>query len=162
MIFEVILNKLHGKPIPTSPNVHGELQGRLSFPHVCIGSPFKFKQYGQSGAWVSEIYPQLTRVVDDICFIKSVQTDSAIHSVGEQLMHTGHGRPHGPGRRRDEGPLRGPSQRALVRDAAHPGVPLLGSHPEDLAQLLGELRAGSFRHLSAKSSGQASPATTTV
>jgi hypothetical protein len=59
-------------------------------------SVFDFKQYGQSGAWVSEIYPHLTRVVDDIAFIKSVTTDSAIHSVGEQLMHTGHGVPGFP------------------------------------------------------------------
>ena len=57
---------------------------------------FEFKQHGQSGAWVSEIYPRLTQVVDEICFIKSVHTDSAIHSVGEQLMHTGHGRPGFP------------------------------------------------------------------
>lgn len=57
---------------------------------------FDFEQHGQSGAWVSEIYPRLAQVVDDICFIKSVHTDSAIHSVGEQLMHTGHGRPGFP------------------------------------------------------------------
>ena len=57
---------------------------------------FDFKQHGQSGAWVSEIYPRLSQVVDEICFIKSVHTDSAIHSVGEQLMHTGHSRPGFP------------------------------------------------------------------
>ena len=57
---------------------------------------FEFAQHGQSGAWVSEIYPHLSRVVDDICFLKSVTTDSAIHSVGEQLMHTGHSRPGFP------------------------------------------------------------------
>lgn len=57
---------------------------------------FEFAQHGQSGAWVSEIYPRLTRVVDEICFLKSVHTGSAIHSVGEQLMHTGHSRPGFP------------------------------------------------------------------
>ena len=57
---------------------------------------FDFAQHGQSGAWVSEIYPRLTGVVDEICFLKSVHTDSAIHSVGEQLMHTGHSRPGFP------------------------------------------------------------------
>ncbi len=65
--------------------------------HCRIMPPvFSFAQHGQSGAWVSEIYPHLSRVVDDICFIKSVTTDSAIHSVGEQLMHTGHMRPGFP------------------------------------------------------------------
>jgi len=57
---------------------------------------FDFKQHGESGAWVSEIYPQLSKVVDDIAFVKSLHTDSAIHSVGEQLMHTGHNRPGFP------------------------------------------------------------------
>ncbi len=61
-----------------------------------LPSVFGFRQHGQSGAWVSEIYPRLTQVVDEIAFIKSVHTDSAIHSVGEQLMHTGHSRPGFP------------------------------------------------------------------
>ena len=68
-----------------------------SFENSRIIPPvFNFKQHGQSGSWVSEIYPKLSKVVDDICFIKSVHTDSAIHSVGETLMHTGHGRPGFP------------------------------------------------------------------
>ena len=68
-----------------------------SFENSRIIPPvFNFKQHGQSGSWVSEIYPRLSEVVDDICFIKSLHTDSAIHSVGETLMHTGHGRPGFP------------------------------------------------------------------
>ena len=68
-----------------------------SFENSRIIPPvFNFKQHGQSGSWISEIYPKLSKVVDDICFIKSVHTDSAIHSVGETLMHTGHGRPGFP------------------------------------------------------------------
>ena len=57
---------------------------------------FDFSQHGQSGAWVSEIFPRLAAVVDDIAFIKSMHTDSAIHSVGQTLMHTGHSRPGFP------------------------------------------------------------------
>ena len=37
-----MLQQWHGKPIPGSPSVRGELQGRLSFPHVCVGSRFHF------------------------------------------------------------------------------------------------------------------------
>ena len=51
---------------------------------------FDFKQHGQCGAWVSEIYPRLATVVDEITFLKGVHTDSAIHSVGEIIWHTGH------------------------------------------------------------------------
>ncbi len=72
-------------------NPEKTLEGCRILPGV-----FKFAQHGHSGAWVSEIYPRLTQVVDEIAFIKSVHTDSAIHSVGEQLMHTGHGRPGFP------------------------------------------------------------------
>ena len=57
---------------------------------------FEFAKHGQSGAWVSEIFPRLTGVVDEIAFIKSVHTDSAIHSVGQTLAHTGHSRPGFP------------------------------------------------------------------
>ena len=53
---------------------------------------FNFKQHGQCGAWVSEIYPRLSTVVDEITFLKGVHTDSAIHSVGEIIWHTGHQR----------------------------------------------------------------------
>ena len=53
---------------------------------------FSFKRYGQSGAWVSEIFPNLTKVVDDIAFIKSMHTDSPLHSTGQILMHTGYSR----------------------------------------------------------------------
>ena len=53
---------------------------------------FDFKQHGQCGAWVSEIYPRLATVVDEITFLKGVHTDSAIHSVGEIIWHTGHQR----------------------------------------------------------------------
>lgn len=63
---------------------------------LILPSVFEFQQHGQSGSWVSEIFPHLTQVVDEIAFIKSMHTDSAIHSVGEQLMHTGHGRPGFP------------------------------------------------------------------
>ncbi|MEM7479503.1 MAG: DUF1501 domain-containing protein [Planctomycetota bacterium] len=57
---------------------------------------FKFKQYGQSGMWVSEIFPHLSQVVDEITMINSMHTASSIHSVGQVLMHTGfprHGYP---------------------------------------------------------------------
>ncbi len=53
---------------------------------------FNFKQHGQCGAWVSEIFPRLASVVDEITFLKGVHTDSAIHSVGEIIWHTGHQR----------------------------------------------------------------------
>ncbi len=47
-----------------------------------VGSPFKFAQHGQSGAWVSELLPRTAEVVDDLCFIKSMYTEAINHGPG--------------------------------------------------------------------------------
>jgi hypothetical protein len=57
---------------------------------------FSFKQRGQSGIWVSEIFPHLSKVVDEITMINSMHAASSIHSVGQILMHTGYLRPGFP------------------------------------------------------------------
>ena len=54
-----------------------------------LPSPFRFAQYGESGAWVSEVCPKLAQKVDDICFIRSMHTDIPNHSQAFIQMHTG-------------------------------------------------------------------------
>lgn len=54
-----------------------------------LGSPFNFAQHGQSGHWVSEVFPNLAKQVDDLCFIHSMQTDLPNHSQAYIQMHTG-------------------------------------------------------------------------
>ena len=61
-----------------------------------LPSVFKFRKRGQSGQWVSEIYPRLSQVVDEIAMVKSMYAASPIHSVGQTLMHTGYNRPGFP------------------------------------------------------------------
>ena len=73
------LRELHGKPLSRIPEISGELQGRLSFPHVTIGSPFEFDQHGQSGRWISDRLPHLSQHVDDIAFINGIKTDNQNH-----------------------------------------------------------------------------------
>ena len=69
------------------------LNPEKTYTHTRIVPPaFSFKRYGQSGAWVSEIFPNLTQVVDDIAFINSMHADSALHSTAQILMHTGYSR----------------------------------------------------------------------
>lgn len=58
-------------------------------PKHLLPSPFQFAQHGQSGAWVSEALPHLAKKVDDICFIRSMQTDLPNHSQAFIQMHTG-------------------------------------------------------------------------
>ena len=54
-----------------------------------LGTPRKFAQHGQSGAWLSDALPNLVDIVDDVCFIKSMNTDQFNHAPAELLLHTG-------------------------------------------------------------------------
>src|SRR5439155_14520681 len=57
--------------------------------------PFKFKQHGQSGAWVSEVMPHLAGVVDDLAFIRSMYTTNLTHEPAIYIIQSGK---MGPGR----------------------------------------------------------------
>lgn len=54
-----------------------------------LGSPFKFAQHGESGHWISELYPNLARQADKLCVIKSLVTDIPNHPQATLQMHTG-------------------------------------------------------------------------
>ena len=54
-----------------------------------LGPKFKFAKYGQSGAELSELLPNLAKVVDDIAIVKSMVTDSFNHAPGQLMMNTG-------------------------------------------------------------------------
>jgi hypothetical protein len=54
-----------------------------------LAPKFKFAKYGQTGAEVSEILPYLSKVVDDVCFVKSMHTDAFNHAPGQIFMNTG-------------------------------------------------------------------------
>jgi hypothetical protein len=53
------------------------------------GSPFTFKQYGKSGAWFSEVMPNLAKLADDITFLKGMQTTQFNHGPAQVYMNTG-------------------------------------------------------------------------
>jgi len=54
-----------------------------------LGTPQKFAQHGQSGAWVSAALPQIASLVDELTFVKSLQTDQFNHGPAELLLYTG-------------------------------------------------------------------------
>ena len=54
-----------------------------------LGSPFKFQQHGQSGLWLSELFPHLGKVADELCVIRSLHTDIVEHFQAVLAMHTG-------------------------------------------------------------------------
>ncbi|MBL9134270.1 MAG: DUF1501 domain-containing protein [Verrucomicrobiales bacterium] len=95
--YKPLLQKLDGKPVPASIRQALEATKHANVFHGCkdelMGSPYAWKQYGQSGMWVSELYPQVAEHVDDLCFIHSVQADSNNHGPASYQMHTGDIRP---------------------------------------------------------------------
>ena len=78
------LIKHHGQPLPfEKPRIQFAQTGNL------LRSPWKFRQYGQSGAWVSDLFPHVGRCVDDITFIKSIHGSNEAHGGALLKMHTG-------------------------------------------------------------------------
>ena len=57
-----------------------------------LGTPRKFGQFGQGGVWLSDALPNLQTVADDLCVIKSMNTDQFNHAPAELLMLTGSAR----------------------------------------------------------------------
>jgi hypothetical protein len=84
--FKPLLQRDHGKPLPFP-------KPRIEFAETGTGnllaSPFSFARYGESGAWVSELFPHLARRVDDLCFIKSLHGTNEAHGGAVAALHTG-------------------------------------------------------------------------
>ncbi len=67
----------------------GKLQFFASKPGQCQGSYYPFRQHGESGLWVSSLLPKLATCVDDMAFIYSMQSKTALHGPGCFMMNTG-------------------------------------------------------------------------
>jgi len=91
------LQKLNGKPVPDSIKKAVQATKHANVFHGCkdelMASPYKFTRRGQSGLWVSELYPQLAGHADDLSVIHSMQADSNNHAPASYQMHTGDIRP---------------------------------------------------------------------
>ena len=81
-----ILNRDSGKPLPfAKPRI-------ISFPRRggdLIGSPFEFKRHGQSGAEVSELFPHVAGIVDDLAIVRSMHCTNPRHGGAVLEWHTG-------------------------------------------------------------------------
>src|SRR3954451_12797386 len=54
-----------------------------------LGSPWKFAQHGQSGQWVSELFPRVAEHVDELCLLTGMATEGQAHGPASLFMHTG-------------------------------------------------------------------------
>ncbi len=84
------LTKLHGSPLPESM-----IDEKMRFAFLekksatLMATKRKFAKHGQCGMEISELLPHLAGCVDDICLVRSMQTDSFNHHPGELLLNTG-------------------------------------------------------------------------
>jgi Protein of unknown function (DUF1501) len=82
--YKPLLERDDGKPLPFArPRVVSSETGNL------LKSPFRFAQHGQSGQWVSEVFPNLARCVDDLCIIRSMHGSNSRHGGALLELHTG-------------------------------------------------------------------------
>jgi Protein of unknown function (DUF1501) len=77
------LEKEAGKQLPFAP-APGTTVSRTILP-----SPWKFAQHGESGAWVSELFPEMAKHVDELCFLKGMHTEGQSHGQAVLKLHTG-------------------------------------------------------------------------
>ncbi|MFB0944616.1 MAG: hypothetical protein ACI9V1_000759 [Spirosomataceae bacterium] len=89
--YKPTLNKMAGQELPESIRNGQRLTGMTAdqnkFP--LIGSYFKFAQHGKSGAWISELFPNIASISDEICVIKSMHTEAINHDPALTFMQTG-------------------------------------------------------------------------
>ena len=82
------LNALNGKDCPAS-FLEGKRFAFINGTPKMLGHQYRFKQHGESGMWVSEQMPHLSETVDEICFIKTMQTEQFNHGPAQLMVHTG-------------------------------------------------------------------------
>lgn len=85
------LTDMFGQELPASIRGEQRLTGmtanQSTFP--LVGSFTGFKQYGQSGAWISDLFPYTSKIVDDICIVRSMHTEAINHDPALTFFQTG-------------------------------------------------------------------------
>lgn len=89
--YKPTLNKMMGQDLPESirngQRLTGMTSGQKSFP--LVGSFYGFKQYGNSGAWISDLFPHMGKIADDLCIVRSLHTEAINHDPALTFFQTG-------------------------------------------------------------------------
>ena len=89
------LQKLNGLDCPPSL-LEGKRFAFIQGTPKMLGPQFTFKQYGETGNFVSDRLPNFASVADEVTFLRAMHTDEFNHAPAEMLMHTGSPRPGRP------------------------------------------------------------------
>ena len=80
------LDRLHGQPAKWRADAKSQA---VSANRKWLKSPWDFKQHGESGLWVSNLFPRITEVIDDLCVVRSMVGETPLHGAQSLLLHTG-------------------------------------------------------------------------
>ena len=82
--YKPLLIRDHGKPLPfAKPRITFAPTSKLLRPL------WEFRRYGESGQWISDLFPHLGQLADEMCFIKSLNSDNVVHGNASLQLHTG-------------------------------------------------------------------------
>ncbi len=81
---------------PALEKLHGQMLGPKDKPEgftapagAMMKSPFQFAQHGQSGRWVSSVFPEQAKLVDEMAFLMAMQSKTNVHGPGTYMMNSG-------------------------------------------------------------------------
>jgi hypothetical protein len=81
---------------PALERLHGQMLGPKEKPEgftapagAIMKSPFAFAQHGQSGRWVSSVFPEQAKLVDEMAFLMAMTTKTNVHGPGTYMMNSG-------------------------------------------------------------------------
>lgn len=80
-----MLEKFHGQPLEGK----GRIRVRQGYPGPLMRSPFGFRQFGENGIYVSNLFPHVAGIVDEIAFVRSCQGRSNDHVLAHYEWNTG-------------------------------------------------------------------------
>jgi hypothetical protein len=84
-----MLKQHEGKPIGKIGEVDAKRSQRSSDDRVWFGSPWAFHQRGESGLWISDLFPRIATVADRLCVVRSMVGELPLHGQQNLLLHTG-------------------------------------------------------------------------
>ncbi len=91
-----VLRELNGKPIPKSLTAGVKLAFLQYEALKCFGTDVGFKKCGGSGQSISNLFPYLQKLADEMCVVRTLQTDQVNHDPAHTFMNTGFGIPGRP------------------------------------------------------------------
>ncbi len=83
------LAEMSGQPMPESFTKGQPIAQLQNQPLTCLAPQRTFAKYGESGQWISDVFPHIGKIADEMCIINSAMTDQINHDPAHTLINTG-------------------------------------------------------------------------